>query len=108
MNFADIIKQVEPTVTLNNKIIPVETEDKRIQNRLFLIQPETIPIQIKHKHLPPAPPLFKHSIIDIIKQMREEEDECSSLDLDDEDEFSDYSGFPSTDDEEEFEEEYEE
>lgn len=108
MNFADIIKQVEPTVTVNNKIIPVETEDKRIQNRLFLIQPETIPIQIKQKHLPPSPPRFNYSITDIIKQLREEEDECSSLDLYDEDEFSEYSGFPTTDDEDDFEEEYEE
>lgn len=107
--FADIIKQVEPTVNTNHILVPFETDDKRIKNRLFLIQPETIPIQVKHKiKLPPPPPRHTNSITNIIQSMREDDDDCSSIDLYDEDDFSEYSGFPTTDDEDDFEEEYEE
>tara|TARA_B110000967_G_scaffold115195_1_gene117890 strand:+ start:2782 stop:3126 length:345 start_codon:yes stop_codon:yes gene_type:complete len=101
MNFSDIIKQEEPIIVINNKFVPVITDDKRIQNRLFLIQPDYIPIvQSNYKYIPPPAPRFEiSSILDIIRKIKDEEDDDSSIELNEEDDFSDYSGFPSSDDE---------
>ena len=98
--FADVIKKDIHIPTISICETPVVLDDKRLQNRLFLIHPNLLD-ESKLK-LPPSPPRFEINSIDDIRQrnIQKYKDDDDDFDLSD-DEFSQYSGFPSDDDDDE-------
>lgn len=64
ISYANIVNQKQPVVTKNNTEIPIELDDHRMKNKLFLIHPDLIEkIEYTYKPPPPPPGRFKFQCV---------------------------------------------